>query len=262
MMERSLATLAQQLQPFRGGLIAIDGQHGVGKTTLAKQLGGALGVRCVHLNDHLDRRRGQFVECLRLPELALALRDHPVLVEGVCMLAVMRRLEIPYDALVYVQETAPETRGRLDDGALALEVAAYHRQFHPEDVAKFFYRPIRTMSPENTQVDIAYINSRTKFAMVLAIGGMLSLFVGLAVLVYGVTGAEATTVKVMGMEVSAGGIGAVVMVTSALWAFFAYKARPQYARKRHRVETYDEKAQLVHREDRESSTQAGVEKDS
>jgi len=260
----SADTLAGLLRPHRDGIISIDGQHGVGKTTLARELTRLLGMRVVHLDDFLSRGRGGFVAFLDLEAIATALASRSVLVDGVCMLDVLERLGLRADATVYVRETSPHTRGKLDAGALAAEVADYQRRRSPEQVASFvFVRPMRAregtvcaVESQEAQVDIAFINAKTKLAITLAVGGMLTLVVGLVVLLYGVQQAGDATVKLAGMEVAASGMGAVIMVTSSVWAFFAYKSRPIYVRRRDLSETYDSGSRLLSRTERTSATEA------
>jgi hypothetical protein len=87
---------------------------------------------------------------------------------------------------------------------------------------------------------------------------MLTLVIGLAVLLYGVTGTDQAVVKAPHIEVSASGLGGVIMVTSAIWAFFAYKTRPIYSRVREVEEKYDTDSQLLERNERENLTAATV----
>jgi len=82
------------------------------------------------------------------------------------------------------------------------------------------------MGSTRADIDIAFIQAKTKLAVALAIGGMLALAVGLTVLLYGVVGQDHTLVKAANFEVSASGLGGVIMTTSVLWAFFSYKCRP------------------------------------
>ena len=114
------------------------------------------------------------------------------------------------------------------------------------------------MESGRADVDIAFIQAKTKLALALAGGGMLTLLIGLAVLLYGVTGQDQTLIKVGTIELSARGLGGVIMITSVVWAFIAYKARPTYARVHQTSEKYDPDSRLVERHEHESSTQAIV----
>ena len=81
----------------------------------------------------------------------------------------------------------------------------------------------------NPEVDIAFINAKTRLAITIACGGMLSLLVGLVVLLFGVANNDTAIFKFGSFEVSASGIGAVIMATSVAWAYLAYKVKPNYS---------------------------------
>jgi hypothetical protein len=260
----SVSELAAQLEKWPAGLFGIDGYQGAGKSTLAQEIAARLRVPALHLDDFLVVGEGGFVNFIRYDELAIALRARPLVVEGVCLLAVTNRLGITPDVLVYVQCHKPAPDAPRGTGPLAAEVAAYHRDLRPADTADILYvnttiyQEVGAMDSARTDVDIAFIQAKTKLALFLASGGMLTLMVGLAVLLYGVTGQDQTLIKAGTMEVSASGLGGVIMITSAVWAFFSYKARPTYARVRQMSEEYDSEARLVRRHEHESSTQAAV----
>jgi hypothetical protein len=63
------------------------------------------------------------------------------------------------------------------------------------------------------------------------------------------------------MEMSASGLGGVIMTTWALWAFFAYKARLVYARGRQVTEKYDADSRLTERRQLESDTETAIRPD-
>ena len=117
------------------------------------------------------------------------------------------------------------------------------------------------MDEPRAALDIAYINAKTRIAITLAIGGMLTLFVGLLLLFFGVTSQDRTLMRFLGVEVSAGGLGGVIMTTSVMWAFLAYKACPSYAHSSRVEERYDSSSQLLERVHLESSTQTLVHLD-
>ncbi len=79
------------------------------------------------------------------------------------------------------------------------------------------------------EVDIAFINAKTRLAITVAIGGMVALVVGLVVVIYGGESAQSAVFRFGGIEVSASGIGAVIVATSVMWAYIAYKVRPTYS---------------------------------
>lgn len=273
----SYEALTRQVAGSRQGLIAIDGYHAAGKSTIAREVAARLRVPCLHLDDFLVRNQGAFLECLRYEQLSLALCQRPVIVEGVCMLAVLRRLAVTADLFVYIRaaerlrpaQAAAMASSDLSDRphytGLSREVADYHRLFEPAQKADIVYvneaisQGGGIVSPDRTDIDIAFIQAKTKLAMTLAVGGMLSLVVGLVVLLFGVTGNDRTLFKMGMLEVSARGLGGVIMATSGIWAFFAYKARPVYAQRRDFSEKYDAASGLVERREHTSSTETAIE---
>ena len=83
-------------------------------------------------------------------------------------------------------------------------------------------------------VDIAYVKSRTLFSALLALGGIISIIVGAILLNSGLQRDDSAAFKILGSEISAKGIGGVILTTSAVWAYLAYRSRPVY---RHKKET-------------------------
>jgi len=95
-------------------------------------------------------------------------------------------------------------------------------------------------SQRQPEVDIAFINAKTRLAITLAIGGMLSLIIGMIVILFGASAPEAATFQIGGIEITATGAGSVIMATSVIWAYIAYKVRPTYSsshRVTHKVST-------------------------
>ncbi len=260
------AELAEWLQGMADHLVAFDGYQGAGKSSVVQAMAKFLDIPACHLDDFVKPKQGSYFNSIDLQGLRLALDRRPVLVEGVCVLKVLQSLNVTPDWLVYVSSPRPEPGTPLGDGPLAAEVSAYHRAFDPEAAADILYRNgqverTRVMDQPRAALDIAYINAKTRIAITLAIGGMLTLFVGLFLLFFGVTSQDRTLMRFLGVEVSAGGLGGVIMATSVMWAFLAYKACPSYAHSSRLEERYDSSSQLLERVHLESSTQALVHLD-
>ncbi len=260
----SLSELVGLLQKWPSGLFTIDGYHGAGKSTIACDVASHLGIPLIHLDNYVLPGKGGFLEFIRYPELSAALHSRPIILEGVCLLAVVKRLGITPDVHIYIQSCSPNTATLRGMGPLAAEVLAYHQEFKPADNAEILYvrsentKEVPLMKQDSFAVDIAFIQAKTKLALTLAGGGMLTLMIGLAVLLYGVTGQDQTLIKAAAIEISASGVGGVIMITSVIWAFFAYKTRPTYARRRQTSEKYDSESRLLERHEHESSTQQTV----
>lgn len=80
----------------RPKIIAIDGELGAGKTTIATKLSCAHGYDCIHLDDFLLHEQEKFVDALRPDDLEAAINriNHPFIIEGVCPLQVLNTLGI------------------------------------------------------------------------------------------------------------------------------------------------------------------------
>ena len=107
---RAVSEVGRLLSSAYGGagVIGIDGTDGVGKTTLANELGRAIGVPIVSLDDFIVKNQGSYVPHLQISDLreALASAGRPVIVDGVCLLAALERLSLQADVLVYVKRVA------------------------------------------------------------------------------------------------------------------------------------------------------------
>jgi hypothetical protein len=102
----SVFELVKAIAERRPQVVAIDGFLGAGKSTLARRLQQALGYPSVHLDDFVRRHEGRFQSNLDLRRLAESLKAEYLIVEGVCVLAVLEMLGIRQD-LAAVAEKQP-----------------------------------------------------------------------------------------------------------------------------------------------------------
>lgn len=258
MRYRSTEDLVTGLAARRPSVIAVDGVPGGGKSTLARRIADALGFRCVHLDDFLEPHRGTFLANLDYARLRRALAEPPLVVEGVCVLSVLERLGVDRDALVFVEGERPG--GHESVAEFLHEVDHYLSAYDPRRKADYLI----DMSPEREswrfQVDVAYINAKARIAVVLAAGGILAILVGAVVFVLGAQGDDTSTIRIAGLEVSATGLGAVILATSAVWGYLAYLASPKYSRTRETVRSEESGGATAVREI-ESSTMIAVSRD-
>ncbi len=86
-------------------LIGIDGIDGSGKTTLSIKIAEELGYTHIKLDDYVSENCGTFIEHIRYDELrSLVHNTHELIIlEGVCLLAVLDRLQRKADLLIYVR---------------------------------------------------------------------------------------------------------------------------------------------------------------
>ncbi len=225
-----LLSLLQSLRSNRLRIVGIDGALGSGKTTLAQHLSEELQCECLHLDSYLQRSQGSFVCSIRYDELhdAIALKKRPFILEGLCLLAVLERLSLRPDFLVYVD---PQSRFRnaRKSPLLQGEVRDYIEKYSPRARADAVISLEDLNVSTSHDVDIAFIKSKTIVSVVLALGGLLQTVVGALLLDAGLNDKGTATLKIMGGEVSATGLGGIVLCTSVMWAYFAYLARPKFS---------------------------------
>ena len=89
-------------------LIGIDGTDGSGKSTLASSLSKKLGCSHVNIDDRIDKNPGQYVNHVQCDGLQRQLDETkgPIIIEGVCLLAVLERLQRSLDKLIYVKRVS------------------------------------------------------------------------------------------------------------------------------------------------------------
>jgi|WetSurMetagenome_2_1015567.scaffolds.fasta_scaffold212772_1 hypothetical protein len=90
-------------------VIAIDGVDGAGKSCLARGLREKIGGSLLALDDFLDSDRGTYVPSLRLAEIGDSIEQSldPLIIEGVCLLAVLQLVGVKPTQHVYVKRIRP-----------------------------------------------------------------------------------------------------------------------------------------------------------
>jgi hypothetical protein len=257
-----IQSLVDEISLRKPNLIVIDGYPGTGKSTIASLISNLLEISIVSLDIYLTPNQGTYLPSIRYEPLKQALQKRPLIVEGICSLEILSRLNESYDCLVYITASVTLTN---HINKIVQEVDEYHEHWAPNYRAHIRFdnnKPLDSlrekMPTDRTAIDIAYIKAKTQFAIVLACGGMLSLIVGLVVLINGVKGQDETVVKMGSFNLSAKGLGAVIMGTSTVWAFFSYQSRPKYSHSRELTEEFDPESNRTHRREVESSTMIGT----
>jgi energy-coupling factor transporter ATP-binding protein EcfA2 len=88
-------------------LVLVDGAHGSGKSTLASTLGGLLNARVIEADSFLRKNQGSYFPNLDLKSLRASIDPACIcILEGICMLQVIRALQLKPDAVVYVKRMA------------------------------------------------------------------------------------------------------------------------------------------------------------
>ncbi len=92
------------------GTIAMDGNDGVGKTTLANALRRLIGGTVISVDDYVAENQGAYVPSLRALELRAALERAcaPRIVEGVCLVNVLEKAGHDPDILIYIRQVTTD----------------------------------------------------------------------------------------------------------------------------------------------------------
>jgi hypothetical protein len=220
---------ALQQTPRR--IIGVDGDLGAGKTRVANRLAAALSRPCIHLDDYQARGIEGFIENLDYERLQPEIDQNQsdLIVEGICLLAVLSRLKRVPDYLILV-EPEPRFAAAPKSPILVKEVQDYLREHSPRSKANAILSLEQTEMTRSTEVDIAYIRAKTTISIVLALGGLVQTIAGALLLNAGLNDHGTASFSLMGAQFSATGLGGIVLCTSVLWAFFAYRSSPKYSR--------------------------------
>ncbi|MFH1624647.1 MAG: hypothetical protein ABID54_05760 [Pseudomonadota bacterium] len=148
--------------------IFIDGCDGSGKSTLANEIAQKLTLLHINLDDYLEKNRGNFVDFIKYDLLKNEIDNSncPVIVEGVCVLAVAQKLQINCDVHIYVKRMSDYGAWKDDDlyneakdvDAFLAEQNTQHRKFC-EAMAQIEgekYDPENTTIPKLTEELIRY----------------------------------------------------------------------------------------------------------
>jgi hypothetical protein len=124
-----MTALTPILYDLPGKLIAIDGQLGVGKTTLGRYLAWRFNISLVESDLFLIPNQGRLVhlkEALKHVITSRLDKPRPVIVESVAVRRLLRDLALKPDYVIYVSsDDAHESR------LLKEEIASYEEEFKP-----------------------------------------------------------------------------------------------------------------------------------
>ena len=251
----TIEKLSKDLKSRKPSIIGIDGPLASGKTILAKQLALEFDFSCIHIDTFLDGKKGKYYSDIKFKELKKQIESstRPLIIEGACLLKIFDTFKIVPDYLVYIISSVDSYKKKPDQ--LETEVEEYTQKYLPEKRADLNIRSLNMKTQHD--VDIAYLKFRTIFSSLLALGGIISIIAGILLLHAGLQGSDSAIFKLLGAEISAQGIGGVILTTSAVWAYLAYRSRPVY---RHKKETKKSIGSdgAVEEWETESSTRAGI----
>jgi len=130
--------------------IAIDGIDGAGKTFLARQLNSALGGSALSLDSFLKPNKGTFLPSLRLSDIRreVMLGSTPLIVEGICVLDVLERIDLKPTLHIYVKRMRMGRWEDEDECDPTIHVEALLYRMREE--ARLISRHLRENAPTDT----------------------------------------------------------------------------------------------------------------
>jgi uridine kinase len=134
-----LLEIVNDLRIVQPRIIGIDGVDGSGKSVLASSLSEELGYPHLNLDDFLEENRGEYAKHIRYNDLQKWIADTigPIIIEGVCLLAVLERLNQCPDVLIYVKRISDYGSWRdEDDCEVNDDIDEFISQKH-EELQKF-----------------------------------------------------------------------------------------------------------------------------
>jgi AAA+ ATPase superfamily predicted ATPase len=163
-----LRDIIEEIKRKKAKYILIDGADGSGKSTLAEKIADELNSIHINLDDYLKEGCDSFLDHISYDLLKLKIEDSsfPIIIEGVCVLAVALKLHIKFDLHVYVkkvlnngswqdhdqwdvddpdsfiaQQVAEqlEVWGKFSYPKCTEELIRYHYKFKPHENADFIY---------------------------------------------------------------------------------------------------------------------------
>ena len=130
--------MTRTMRGLPGVIITIDGRDGVGKTTLGRYLAWHFNVTLIETDLYLIPAQDYLVhlddQINRIIERRITL-PRPVIVEGISMLQLMKRMNRVHDFAIYVTDPT-----RSSGEAMARRLVAYETAFCPADTANMVIR--------------------------------------------------------------------------------------------------------------------------
>lgn len=105
--------IASMLSHGDSKVIALDGLDGAGKTTLAKDLVEHFNGAHIAVDDYLNEGQRAYVKFIDLESLKTSVDDalltsSAVIVDGICALEILRRINVSADIHVYVKQLSSD----------------------------------------------------------------------------------------------------------------------------------------------------------
>jgi hypothetical protein len=154
-------TVSSKISGVEHAVVGIDGAMSIGKSPMARQLGQAIGAEVVELDVFHSHDGAPYVEKIDTDRLRRTLTralesGPPVVIEGVCLLDVLRRINIDPTVLVFIKPGQRSIAGDFIDpdlteddmlrnigtgklAALDREIGLYQRRARPHERADVLF---------------------------------------------------------------------------------------------------------------------------
>jgi replication-associated recombination protein RarA len=104
--EELIAILQRTLSYSRRLYVGLDGNPGVGKSTVGRRIADDLGAQLLSLDNFLEKDSEVYVDNLMLACIEKAVIKSTVVFEGCCLLDILSRVNLQLDALIYTENVA------------------------------------------------------------------------------------------------------------------------------------------------------------
>lgn len=99
-----IEVLVAELRARRPCCIGVDGVDGAGKSSISAAIASELDIPVIGLDDYVKKKQGGYVAYIDYVALAARIMNaENYLVEGVCLLDVLKSLGVDVDCLIYVK---------------------------------------------------------------------------------------------------------------------------------------------------------------
>lgn len=152
-----MSQVERELANAPTAIIGLDGATGVGKSTLTGDIHHDLGATVIEVDSFHEQNGYPYVDNLRLLDLKDAISSAreegvPVIIDGICLLDVLARIELKPDILIYLHPRPNSLEsdflrcdreiedifagiGTTGTARLDMEICRYTRRFEPHKVA-------------------------------------------------------------------------------------------------------------------------------
>ena len=84
--------------------VSVDGVDGVGKTTLSTKIAQELCLSNIELDDFVQKNQGGYINHIDYDRLLKKINaNKPVVVEGICVLQILQRIQIRPNVRIYIK---------------------------------------------------------------------------------------------------------------------------------------------------------------